>query len=682
MSTSARQHPLSLHIQHVQHDFKVLEFTGDEAISTPYAFTIELVSEQACIDLDTLLGHSAFLAFDSQGSGVHGQISSIEKNIPGSRLTRYCLTLTPHLANLVHRTNHRIFQNLTVQQIIEQLLEEHGIFSDAYAFNAFSPCVPREYCVQYAESDLDFIQRLCFEEGFHYYFKHSANGHTLVFGDKQQAFTPLEHPTPYLPDNGMVAAEPSINHFRLKLKSGTHHVVLRDYDFQKASLTLEADSYSSRKERVLEDYSYPGGFKEKADGERISQRTLERHQSGQRQASGRSNQPRLCSGHFLTLSEHKNTSWNGRWLLTHVHHEGKQPQVLEEQGRTVQPTQPDEFTQGYRNTFEGIPEVVTFRPQKVYAKPRILGSQTARVTGPAGEEIHCDESGRVRVKFHWDRSDLNNEQSSCWVRVSSSWAGDGYGAVTIPRVGMEVLVEYLNADPDFPVIFACVPNSLNPVAHELPAQKTQSVFRSRSSPGGNGYNELRIEDRQGQELIYLHAQRDLQQHIKNDSRVQIDGASETRVTGNSVVVLKAQEQHTVTGDRKVQLKASDHLQVASSSHTRVGQVLATEAGQEVSIQAGARVVLDAGAQITLMAGGQHLVIGAGGIFSSTPIVLGGAPVPGTPASPLLPGEVEALHSLELAPFTQMQALQQMNPACPQCEALKQATAQGVRHVDA
>ena len=217
MSTPARQHTFSLHMQHVQHDFKVLEFTGDEAISTPYAFTIELVSEQASIDLDTLLGHSAFLAFDSQGSGIHGQISSIEKDSPGSRLTRYCVTLTPHLANLVHRTNHRIFQNLTVQQIIEQLLEEHGIFSDAYAFNAFSPCLPRKYCVQYAESDLDFIQRLCFEEGFHYHFTHSPDGHTLVFGDKQQAFTPLNPPTPYVPNNGMVAVEPSIDHFQLKL---------------------------------------------------------------------------------------------------------------------------------------------------------------------------------------------------------------------------------------------------------------------------------------------------------------------------------------------------------------------------------------------------------------------------------------------------------------------------------
>ena len=682
MSISARQHPFTLHIPNVKHDFRVLEFTGDEAISTPFAFKVELVCEQAGIDLDTLLSHSAFLAFDSQGSGIHGQISTIEQGDSDSRLTRYGLTLTPHLANLVHRINHRIFQNLTVQQIIEQLLEEHGIFSDAYAFNAFSPCLPREYCVQYNESDLHFIQRLCFEEGFHYYFKHSPDGHTIVFGDKQQAFTPLKHPTPYVPNNGMVAAEPSIDCFKLKLKIGTNHIVRRDYDFQKASRTLEADSHFEGKERVLEDYSYPGGFKEKADGERLSQRALERHQSSHRQAIGGSNLPRLCSGHFLTLSEHKNTAWNGRWLLTLVHHEGKQPQVLEEQGRSGQPAQPGEFTQGYRNTFEGIPEVVTYRPQKVYAKPRIIGSQTARVTGPAGEEIHCDEFGRVRVKFHWDRSDLNNEQSSCWVRVSSSWAGDGYGAVTIPRVGMEVLVEYLNSDPDFPVISACLPNSINPVAHELPAHKSQSVFRSRSTPGGGGYNELRIEDRLGQELIYLHAQRDLQQHIKNDSRVHIEGASETRVTGNSVVVLKAQEQHTVTGDRKVQLKASDHLQVATSSHTRVGQLLAAEAGQEVSIQAGARVVLEAGASITLMAGGQHLVIGAGGIFSSTPIVLGGAAVPGTPASPLIPGEVEALHSLVLAPATQMQALQQKHPACPQCEALKQATVQGVHHVDA
>ena len=679
MPTFARQNRFTLTIPSAEPEFRVLAFTGDEAISTPFSFTVELVCERADLNLEALLHQPAFLAFDGPGNGVHGQISSIALSSPGTRLTRYRLTLVPQLAYLKHRTNQRIFQRLTVQKIIETVLQEHGILSNAYLFNSLSSYTPREYCVQYGESDLHFIQRLCFEEGFHYHFRHSPDGHVLVFGDKQQAFTPLKRPTPYVQGAGMVAEEPSIDRFDLHLETHTNRTVRRDYDFEKASRTLQAEHRANLNERALESYTYPGGFTETTCGEQQNQRALEHHQTGYRQAEGDSNQPILRSGHFLTISEHPNAAWNTRWLLTQVHHQGKQPQVLEEQGHSPQTTASDGFTQGYRNTFHVTPEDVTYRPQQVFAKPRILGSQTARVTGPVGEEIHCDVFGRVCVSFHWDRSGIADDQSSCWVRVSSSWAGDSYGSVTIPRVGMEVLVTYLDGDPDKPIISGCLVNSLNPAPIELPANKTQSVFRSRSTPGGGGYNELRIEDRKGQELIYLHAQRDLEQHVKNDSHLQVDGKHEVNITGNSVAVLEAEDQRTVILDRKVQLKSDDHLQVAASSHTRVGKALVVEAGLEVHLKAGARVVLDAGASITLMAGGQHIVISAAGIFSSSPIALGGAPVPGTPANPLLPGSVTGLNSLDAlfappAPYLpqrQRRAAFNQHALCAICEEAAQ-----------
>ena len=681
MSTLARHNHFSLSINGANQDLRVLAFTGNEAISRPFTFDLELVSERSDLDLEALLHQPAFLAFDAQGNGVHGQISSIGLSSPGARLTHYRLTLEPQLAYLAHRTNHRIFQRLTVQQIIEEILQEHGILSNAYTFNSFSSYTPREYCVQYGESDLRFIQRLCFEEGFHYYFRHSPDGHHLVFGDKQQAFTSLKRPTPYVQGAGMVAGEPSINRFELRLQARTNRTARRDYDFQKASRTLEAESRSDLNERALESYTYPGLFTETAHGQQQSQRALEHHQAGYRQAKGYSDQPTLSSGHFLPMTEHANAAFNTGWLLTEVTHEGKQPQVLEEQGQSAQTPDGGGFSQGYRNTFHAIPEDVTYRPQEVFAKPRVLGSQTARVTGPAGEEIHCDEYGRVRVKFHWDRSAFNDDQSSCWLRVSSSWAGDSHGGVTIPRVGMEVLVAYLNGDPDQPIICGCLANSLNPTPLKLPANKTQSVLRSRSTPGASGYNELRIEDRKGQEQIYLHAQRDLAQHIKNDSRLQVDGKREETITGNSVSVLKAQEQRTVSLDRKVQLNANDHLAVAVSSHTLVGGALIAEAGMQVHLKAGARVVVQAGANITLMAGGQHLLIGAAGIYASCPILLGGVPLPGMPAVPLLPGEVAAMQSLPMQPSTQMLALIEGKPSCPQCEALVQTGHQEGAHAD-
>ncbi|KQB53154.1 type IV secretion protein Rhs [Pseudomonas endophytica] len=671
MALSAHNNLFSLTINGAKHGLQVLAFTGNEAISTPYAFDLELVSEQSDLDLDALLHQPAFLAFDTQGKGVHGQISSIGLSSPGSRLTHYRLTLQPHLANLAYRTNQRIFQHLTVQQIIEVILEEHGILGNAYSFNSFSSYTPREYCVQYAESDLRFIQRLCFEEGFHYHFRHSPDGHHLVFGDKQHAFAALKQPTPYVQSTGMVASEPSIDHFELRLQASTNRTVRRDYDFQHASRTLQADSNPELSERVLENYIYPGRFTEIAHGQQQSQRTLEHHQAGYRQAKGCSNQPSLSTGHVLPMTGHNNSAFNSGWLLTAVQHQGKQPQVLEEQNGAASQIGTDDFIQGYRNTFHATPEDVTYRPQTVFAKPRLLGSQTARVTGPAGEEIHCDEYGRVRVKFHWDRSAIDDDQSSCWLRVSSSWAGDNHGAVTIPRVGMEVLVGYLNGDPDQPIISGCLANSLNPPPLTLPANNTQSVLRSRSTPGGSGYNELRIEDRKGQEHIYLHAQRDLQHHIKNDSRLQVDGKREETITGNSVSVMQAQEHRTVSLDRKVQLNANDHLAVAVSSHTLVGGALVAEAGMQVHIKAGARVTLQAGANITLMAGGQHVLIGAAGIYASCPILLGGFPVPGMPAVPVMPGEVAPMQSVALDPSTQMLALSEGKPSCPQCEALAQ-----------
>ncbi|MDD1979815.1 type VI secretion system tip protein TssI/VgrG, partial [Pseudomonas tussilaginis] len=299
----------------------------------------------------------------------------------------------------------------------------------------------------------------------------------------------------------------------------------------------------------------------------------------------------------------------------------------------------------------------------------VLVSQTARVTGPAGEDIYCDEYGRVKVEFHWDRAELNSDKSSCWLRVASSWAGEGFGAVTLPRVGMEVLVTYLEGDPDQPLITGCVPNKLTPQPYSLPANKTKTVLRSRSSPDSGGYNELSIEDRKGQELIYLRAQRDLEQKIENDSRLEVGNERRETIKGNSIAVLEAEDQRTVSADRKVELKSNDYLQVASSSHTRIGQTLAVEAGQQVHLKTGVQVILDAGASITLKGGGQHIVIGPGGIFSSSEILLGGAPVAGVAAKQALPTELAALQA-PLLPQTQRAALMAKKPICAVCEAAK------------
>ncbi|WP_278390266.1 type VI secretion system tip protein TssI/VgrG, partial [Stutzerimonas kunmingensis] len=401
MFNPANQAHFTLSLEGIEHDFKVLEFQGREAISQPYRFDLELVSERPDLDLESLLHRPAFLTFAPDGSGVHGLVHQAAQGESGQRLTRYRLTLVPQLAYLAHRTNQRIFQHLSVPQIVAQVLEEHGIQADAYRFQ-LGPVIypPREYCVQYDESDLHFIQRLCEEEGIHYHFQHGASGHVLVFGDDQTVFPRLAA-TAYQQDSGLVADQPVIKRFGLRLETRTSRVTRRDYDFEKPRLTMEA-AFHSDFQPDLEDYDYPGRFTERARGKHLSQRTLERHRHDYELAEGESDQPRLASGHFLPLGEHPRSDWNQLWLLNEVLHEGKQPQVLEEP-ITRHVDSGDGFVQGYRNRFSATPWDSPFRPALRHPKPKVLGSQTAVVTGPAGEEIHCDEYGRVKVQFHWDR---------------------------------------------------------------------------------------------------------------------------------------------------------------------------------------------------------------------------------------------------------------------------------------
>ena len=641
MFNAANKTHFTLSLEGVEHDFKVLEFQGREAISQPYRFDLELVSERPDLDLQSLLHCPAFLAFAPDGSGVHGLVHQAAQGESGKRLTRYRLTLVPQLAYLAHRTNQRVFQHLTVPQIVAQVLEEHGIQADAYRFG-LGPVVypPREYCVQYDETDLHFIQRLCEEEGIHYHFQHAASGHVLVFGDDQTVFPKLTA-TAYQQDSGLVADQPVIKRFGLRLETRTSRVTRRDYDFEKPRLTMEA-AFHSDFQPDLEDYDYPGRFTERARGKHLSQRALERHRHDYELAEGESDQPKLVSGHFLPLTEHPRSDWNQLWLLTEVLHEGKQPQVLEE-SVTSHVDSGDGFVQGYRNRFSATPWAIPFRPALRHPKPKVLGSQTAVVTGPAGEEIHCDEYGRVRVQFHWDREGQADDKTSCWLRVSSSWAGDRYGGIAIPRVGMEVLVTFLEGDPDQPLVTGCLYHKEHQVPYDLPANKTRTVFKTLSSPGGGGYNELRIEDRKGAEQIYIHAQRDWDENIEHDQKIRVGHERHDTVEANSYSELKAEEHLIVAGDRKVEIKPDDHLTVGQTQHIKLGTAQLTRAGREVHLKAGQKMVIEAGVELTLKAGGSFIKLNPGGITVSGPLArinAGGAPGKGSGIkikSPVRPG---------------------------------------------
>ncbi|MBK5553595.1 type VI secretion system tip protein VgrG [Pseudomonas sp. TH03] len=677
-----------LKIPNVRNDFKVLAFEGTEAISALYAINVELVSEHPDFDLESLLSQPAFLQFGFNGEGIHGSIEDVWVGEAGKRLTRYHLTLVPALHYLQFSHDQRIFQHLSVPQIIMQVFKGHGIQGDAFTFHVSTSPV-REYCTQYGESDFEFIQRLCAEDGIAWHHQHSQDGHRLVFTDDQTFFPKLGE-TPYQQDSGMVADNPVVNQFAMGVRTRTNTITRRDYDFQRPSQLLES-RFTAEFSPELEDYRYPVLIENETRGKQLARQALERHRTDYQLAEGQSDQPCLRSGHFFDLTEHPRKTGNALWLLLSVTHHGKQPQSLEE-AITSDVKPEDGFTQGYRNHFSAIPWDVHYRPPLRPRKTRLV-SQTARVTGPIGEEIYCDEYGRVKVELPWDRAELNSEKSSCWLRVSSSWAGQDFGAVTIPRIGMEVVVTYLEGDPDQPLITGCVANKVTPVPHSLPEHKTKTVLRSHSSPHTGGYNELSLEDRAGQEKIYLRAQRDIEQLILNDSDTQIGNDRREQITrdshslighdrfeqvdNHSASLIKGDELHTTQGLRNTVIGGDELITISGNSSTMATGTLVIQAGPHARVNA-ANVVIDAGSSLTLTAGGHHIVINAGGIFSSVAIVEGGSPVVGIAAQAAL-SVVPQVAAAMVIDVISMEALlkqtivfREANTGlCPVCDAAQQ-----------
>lgn len=665
MFAPANQPRFTLTFDSGPNDLKVLEFKGKEAISQPYCFDLELISERPDLALEDLLHRQAYLGFDHQGRGIHGQVYSVAQGDSGKRLTRYHITLVPRLAYLRHRINQRIFQHLSVPDIVARVLKDHAILADAYQFSLGGKYPERDYCVQYSESDLAFIERICAEVGIHYHFQHSPDGHLLVFGDDQTMFRRLPESTLYLPGTGMAADEPAIKRLAVRLQTRTTAVTLRDYDFRKPGLSLQVD-LDNQQLPALESYHYPGQYIDRDDGKHLVRRALERQGIDHRLAEGDSDDCAFASGHFMRIQEHPRAQWNDLWLLTRIDHRGRQPQVLEETASAG----PDEF-QGYSNTFLATPWDVFFRPPLQHGKPSVNGYQPAVVTGPVDSEIHCDAFGRVKVQLAWDRDGERDEHSSCWLRVATGWAHDRYGSVMIPRVGMEVLVGFMEGDVDKPLIVGCLPNGANPVPLDLPADKTRSILRSQSSPGGGGYNELRIEDRKGAEEIYLRAQRNWTQHVLHDQRVQVDHERSIVVTGTARHELKADEQRLTQGRRQVEIRQDDHLLVTGDRHIRVANQAVSAAGG-FHVSAGQQIVLEAGASATVQAGGHWINIGPGGIFSSVPIQVGGAPMVAMDANPVAPGAPEKLAAAPAPRLShaQIQSLKSPAPFCEECERCK------------
>ncbi|WP_415891618.1 type VI secretion system Vgr family protein [Neptuniibacter sp. PT8_73] len=621
--------------------FQLVRMSGFETLSTAFEISLEVVSENPEIDLVSLLNRSAVVKLLDQSCDenehtryIHGIISTAELGETGVKQTTYYITLVPKLWPLRYRINSRIFQFKSAQEIITQTLTESGLQADEFRFELSNSYAPREYCVQYRESDKDFIQRLLEFEGILYYFEHHYDKHVLVFTDSSLTNHPIsgEKELPYFHDAQGAVREQHIFKFRYREAVKSGKVSIRDYDFKKPNLTLASDD-SHELDTPLEIYEYPGEFIESDRGDGLSTNLNQANNSFRKHIIAESDINRLLPGYSFELTDHEVETHNIEYLITHIEHNCAQPQVLEV-GATTEGSK-------YTNLIHGIPFTTPFTPARKTPRPKIKGTQTAIVTGPEGEEIYTDEHGRVKVQFHWDREGQMDEQSSCWIRVSQNHAGGAFGGIFIPRIGEEVIVDFLDGNPDRPIITGRVYHGLNRTPYPLPERKTMSTIKTNSTKGGEGFNEIRIEDLKAQEQVFIHAQKDFDQRVKNDHKEWVGQDHHWIQINNEYREFRAKENALTDGNFHRQSDNDQHLIVDKERHIQIKQNQTTGAGQNIHIKAGNKIVLEAGVDMVLSAGGSGINVNPGGVTvngakvnlnsgGSAPSAQKASPIPPTP----------------------------------------------------
>lgn len=478
-------------IQTRKMEFEVLEFTLEEALCEPYRLTLELASYKSQIDFAQVLDQPALLTLwqgDKAVRYVHGMISSFTQGKTGFQRTRYRVVIEPQLARLGLSSDWRIFQRKGVPEILKSVLREHGILD--YEQKIFAEHQPREYCAQAGDTNLYFFDRLANEESLYYFFKHEAVAHTLIQGDKLFVQERIQGgPVLYTAHPAAEITQPVLYAFSYTENVRTVEQTQRDYSFKTPSFNQEQHVVGddlTHKSVPYERYDYPGRYKVGAVGKPFTQDRLRGHRRDAQVAVVEGDDPPLMPGLSFKLTGHPRQDFNRWWRTVRIMHKGVQHACLQEESDHAQ------VGASYDFTAEIIPEQMEWRPAPL-PKPRIDGPQMAKVVGPAGEEIHVDEFGRVKICFPWDRADKKDEFRSCWVRVSQNWAGADWGHMAIPRIGQEVIVDYLDGDCDQPIIVGRTYCATHRPPYALPNYKVLSTIKSKEYKGSRA-NELRIDD--------------------------------------------------------------------------------------------------------------------------------------------------------------------------------------------
>lgn len=623
-------------------DWHVRRLELEEVVSAPYQMLLELLTEDVdgVFNVDELLGADLVLEYGRNGvfRKVCGVIDRVDTVGIASERLEVRVHVVPALRSLAQRNDTRIFQDLDVPQILEEVLEpalaEYGRKVDASRLN--DTYLPRDYCVQFKESDLELCHRLMEEEGISYFFEvvDGEEVETMVLTDQSPARpnedfpeveSVIEDSVPIITDRPDTADTESIQHFVWSRPETITKVTTRQFNWKRPDPEAPPESQQEQaddRSRVRESYipddrrriedkqgddDYLGTEVDEDEAPRTG-KGFEMLTATRANGKGDSNVTGFHAGGLFAIGDHPHPDVaEARLLLTRVMHYGECSE--QEQGAEASGNR-------YQNEFECIPATAAFRPSASTTKPKVYGAQTATVTGPSGEEIHTDTYGRIKVRFHWDRISPLDQTSSCWVRVAQMWGGSGWGTWFLPRIGMEVVVQFLDGNPDRPLVVGCVYNGQNKPPYPLPEKKTTSTIKSNSSLGGGGFNELRFEDLKGKEQIYVHAQKDLQEDVLNNRSRSVGANESVSVAANRTVCVGGGSNVSVgsiappadgspppcpnAGEYKIEIENKIELICGASSLTMDKAGVIALRGSDITVESSGPIAETASADMTLI----------------------------------------------------------------------------------
>ena len=553
-----------------------------EGLSTPFSFELELLSENHSIPFQDIIGKTVAISIvlaNGEKRYFNGLISRFSQGRGSSdeggnlRLAGYTATMVPWFWLLTRTADSRIFQNLSVPEIVEKIFKEKGFLD--YKNKLHVSYDKWDYCVQYRETDFNFICRLLEEEGIYYFFEHEDKKHTLVLSDapEEHKSCPNQKTARYQISAGGWLEEDTLLSLEVMQEIKPGKYTLKDFNFETPNTDLQVEALSQKAlgpgEREIYDY-YPCGYGKRDAGDQFANIRMQEEEAEITIVTGSSNCRAFTSGYRFKLTDYYRKDMNNKaYVITSLSHSARQGYATED---TI-----SEFS--YVNSFKCIPFDVPYRPPRRTPKPVVEGVQTAIVVGPSGEEIYTDEHGRVKVQFHWDREGKKDDKSSCWIRVSQLWAGAGWGAMYIPRIGQEVIIDFIEGDPDCPIIIGRVYHGVNKPPYPLPDEKTKSTIKTRSSKGGNesNFNEIRFEDKKGDEHLLIHAEKNQVIEVENDETTSI-GHDRTETVGHD-------EKLKVKNDRTEEILGAqkETIHKTCTQTIYLSKALSIGAGYQISV---------------------------------------------------------------------------------------------------